>query len=133
MTSGQLGRGRHSHRAGTVAGAEQRLERRSGRQIALGRCAVRMRGIDRLGVTAEVLENPFNDRGRLDAGNDPQTAAALPAGLDVDGEHPPEALRPVHRPLPIGGRCLDALVGSGAAGAGRSFAAETELDFFDQG
>jgi len=37
-----------------------------------------MRGIDGLGVAAEVLENPFNDRRRLDAGDDaaPRSLAA---------------------------------------------------------
>jgi hypothetical protein len=33
-----------------------------------GRRAARVRRIDRLGVAAEVLENPSDDRGRLDAG-----------------------------------------------------------------
>lgn len=39
------------------------------------------------GRTAEVPEDPFNERRLLDAGDDAQPAAALPAGLDVDGEH----------------------------------------------
>ena len=98
-------------RRGTVAG----VERRSARPVARRRCAARMRRIDGPGITAEVLENPFNDRRRLDAGDDTQAAAALAAGLDVDGEHPLEALRPGHRPLPIGGRCLGTLSGSGGA------------------
>jgi hypothetical protein len=53
-----------------------------------------MRRIDGPGITAEVLENPFNDRWRLDAGDDAQPAAALAAGLDINREHPLEALRP---------------------------------------
>jgi hypothetical protein len=70
-----------------------------------------MRRIDGLGITAEVLENPFNDCWRLNAGDDVQDAlvprsvwmresgdtqvpAALPAGLHVNGEHPLEALCP---------------------------------------
>ena len=66
------------------------------------------------GITAEVLENhPFDDRRRLDAGDDTQAVAPLAAGFDVDGEHPLEALRPGHRPLPAGGRCLGTLGGSG--------------------
>ncbi len=52
-----------------------------------------MCGIDGLGVATEMLENPFNDCRRLDTGDDPQAAAALPAGLDINGEHPLEALR----------------------------------------
>ena len=50
--------------------------------------------IDAPGIAAKVLENPFNDRRRLDAYDDTQAAAALPAGLDIDSEHPPEALCP---------------------------------------
>jgi len=68
-----------------------------------------MRGIDGLGVATEVLEDPFNDGWRLDAGDDPEPAAALPAGLDVDGEHPLEALRPGEAPLAVGGRWFAAL------------------------
>lgn len=60
-------------------GAVERVERRSGRQIALGRCAARVGWIDGRGVAAEVFENPFDDGGRLDAGDDAQPAAALPA------------------------------------------------------
>ena len=50
--------------------------------------------IDAPGIAAKVLENPFNDRRRLDAGNDTQATAALPAGLDIDSEHPLQALCP---------------------------------------
>ena len=63
-----------------------------------------MRRIVGPGFTDEALENPFHDRRRPAAGDDTQAAAALAAGLDVGGEHPLEALRPGHRPLPAGGR-----------------------------
>ena len=53
-----------------------------------------MRRIDCPGSTAKVFENPFNNRWRLDAGDDTQMSAALLAGLDVNGEHPLEALCP---------------------------------------
>ena len=43
---------------------------------------------NRLSVATQVRENPFNDSWRLDAGDDAQLPAALPAGLDIDGEHP---------------------------------------------
>ncbi len=36
-----------------------------------------MRRIDGPGIAAEALENPFNDRRRLDAGNDTLAADAL--------------------------------------------------------
>lgn len=52
-----------------------------------------MCGIDRSGITAEGLEHPFNDCRLLDAGDDPQPAAAVPAGLDIDGKNASEALR----------------------------------------
>jgi hypothetical protein len=48
------------------------------------RCAAGMCWIKGLGVAAKVPEYPVNSRGRLDAGDDTQPAAALPAGLDVD-------------------------------------------------
>lgn len=38
-------------------------------------------------ITAEVLENPIDDCGLLDAGDDRQATAALRAGLDIDSEH----------------------------------------------
>lgn len=38
--------------------------------------------IDSLSITAEVLENPLDDCGLLDAGDDPQVLTALSAGLD---------------------------------------------------
>jgi hypothetical protein len=72
-----------------------------------------------IGVAAEVLENPRDDGGRLDAGDDAQPAAAALAGLDPDGENPLAALRPRQGSLPVAGPCLAALVGSGG-GAVRS-------------
>jgi len=77
-----------------------------------------MRGIDGLDVAAEVLKNPRDDGGCLDAGDDAQPATAAPAGLDLDGERPLEALRPGQGSLPVGGRYLAVLVGSGGAGLG---------------
>ena len=53
-----------------------------------------MRRIDGAGRTAEVSEDPFNERRLLDAGDDALPAAAVPAGLDVNGEHALEALHP---------------------------------------
>jgi len=53
-----------------------------------------VRRIDGAGRTAEVPEDPFNERRLLDAGDDAQPAAAVPAGLDVNGEHALEALHP---------------------------------------
>jgi hypothetical protein len=50
--------------------------------------------IDGAGRTAEVPEDPFNERRMLDAADDAQPAAAWPAGLEIDGEHALEALRP---------------------------------------
>jgi len=72
-----------------------------------------MRRIDGLGVPAEVRENPLDRCGLLDAGDDPQPAAAVPAGLDVDGEYPLEALRPCQGPLLVGDGCLALTAGSG--------------------
>lgn len=80
-----------------------------------------MRRIDGLCVPAEVLKNPLDHRRILDAGDDPQPPAAAPAELDVDGEHPLEALRPGQSPLSVGGQWLAArlsLVGGGGASAG---------------
>jgi hypothetical protein len=45
------------------------------------------------GLMVEVLENPFNACWCLNADDDSQVPAALPAGLDVDGEHPLQAWR----------------------------------------
>lgn len=48
--------------------------------------------IDGFGITAEMVQNPLDHCGLLDAGDDMQVAAALLASLDVDGEYPLEAL-----------------------------------------
>jgi len=77
-----------------------------------------MRRIGGLGVPAEVLENPLDHRLILNAGDHAQPPAAAPASLDLDGEHPLEALRPCQGPLSVGGRCLAALAGSGGASLG---------------
>src|SRR5690606_20548878 len=94
-------------------------EERSERQIALRQRTARMHQIDGLGVPAEVRENPLDRCGLLDAGDDPQPAAAAPAGLDVDGEYPLEALRPCQGPLLVGDGCL-ALTDYGGAGSGHN-------------
>jgi len=52
-----------------------------------------MRRIDELRSVAEVFQNPLNHCGFLDAGDHPQLPATAAAGLDVNGEHPLEALR----------------------------------------
>jgi hypothetical protein len=67
-----------------VARVVTSMTERSDQAIALRRRAARMRRIDGPGITAEVLENPFNDRRRLNAGDDAQVPAALPAGLDSE-------------------------------------------------
>jgi hypothetical protein len=41
---------------------------------------------------AEMVQNPLDDYGFLDAGDHPQLPAALAAGLNVDSEYPLEAL-----------------------------------------
>ena len=69
--------------------------KRSDSAIALWRCAARRRRIDALGITAEMLENPFDDCQCPDAGDDTQVPAALPAGFDVDGKYALEALYPI--------------------------------------
>ena len=66
--------------------------KRSDQAIALRRRSARMRRIDRLRSVAEMVQNPLDDRGLLDAGDDAQAATALLAGLDVNLEHPLEAL-----------------------------------------
>ena len=48
-------------RPGTTARVVTNMTKRSFQAIALWRCAARTRRIDGLGITAEVLENPFND------------------------------------------------------------------------
>ena len=79
---------------------------RSDRAIALRWRPARMCWIDGLSIMAEVLENPLDDGGFLDTGDHPQLPAAVSAGLNGDGKHPLEPLRPAHRPLPIDGRWL---------------------------
>jgi hypothetical protein len=100
--------------------------------------------IDGAGRTAEVPEDPLHERRLLDAGDDAQLAAAVPAGVighipvpdrfaaafgranrqscrlvDVDGEHALEALRPGAAPLAVGGRCRPVRAGRvGRGGAG---------------
>ena len=66
----------------TMARVVTNMTRRSGQAIALWRCTARMRRIDGLGITAKVLENPFDDCWRLNAGDHPQLPAALSASLD---------------------------------------------------
>jgi len=41
-----------------------------------------------------MFQNPLDDGGLLDAGDDTQVPTALPAGLDINCEHPREALCP---------------------------------------
>ena len=79
-----------------------------------------MRRIDRHGLPAKVLENPLDDRRRFDAGDDAQPAAALAAGLNVDGEHPLEALGPGHPPLPTCDRCFGTFSDGRTAGGGHN-------------
>ena len=50
--------------------------------------------IDGLRRVAERVQNPLDDCGLLNAGDDTQVPTALPAGLDINGEHPLEALCP---------------------------------------
>ena len=54
----------------------------------------RMCRIDGLRSMAEMFKNPLDDGGLLNAGDHPQLPAALSAGLDINGEHPLEALCP---------------------------------------
>jgi len=56
--------------------------KRSDQAIALRRRSARMRRINGLLSVAEMVQNPFNDCWRLDAGDDTQMSAALLAGLD---------------------------------------------------
>ncbi|NNE34238.1 MAG: hypothetical protein HKN13_03315 [Rhodothermales bacterium] len=53
-----------------------------------------MSRIDGLHNMAEMFQNPLDDGGLLDAGDDAQAAAALLAGLDINCEHSLEALCP---------------------------------------
>ena len=72
--------------AGMASGSEQ--------PIVLGRRPARMCRIDGLRRMAEMIQNPLDHCGFLDAGDHPQLPAALSAGLNVYGEYPLKALRP---------------------------------------
>ena len=61
----------------------------------------------------QVCEDLIDDVGILDAGDDPHRPAAGRAGLDVDPEHPLEALRPGHRGTAFGRRRLLRIRGPG--------------------
>ena len=50
--------------------------------------------IDGIRSVAEMVQNPLDDSGLLNAGDDAQAATALLAGLDVNREYPLEALCP---------------------------------------
>ena len=56
---------------------------------------VTLRRIGGFRSVAEVLQNPLNHRGFLDAGDHPQLPATSATGLNVNGEHPLAALRQV--------------------------------------
>jgi len=60
--------------------------KRSDQAIALRRRSARMRRINGLRSVAEMVQNPLDDCGFLDAGGHPQRPAALPAGLDINGD-----------------------------------------------
>ena len=68
-----------------------RMTKRSEQKIRLGRRTARMGRIGRLTVAAEGLENPFDDRWILDAGNDLELPATTTAHLDVDRKNTFEA------------------------------------------
>jgi hypothetical protein len=68
------------------------MTKRSDQQIALGRCPTRMGRIGRRYIASEVLQYPLDDGWILDARNHPQLPAAASADLDVDREHPLQAL-----------------------------------------
>lgn len=93
-------------RPGTMAQAVHSVQTCSEQPIPLRRRAARMRRIGRLGVAPEVRENSLDDRRFLDARDHPQRPAAAPAGLDVDGKHPLQTLRPAQRLLPSARRGL---------------------------
>jgi hypothetical protein len=96
----------------TVGRVVMNVTKRSDQAIALRRCPARTRWIDGLCSVAEIFQNSLDDCGFLDAGDDAQPTAALAAGLDVDVEHPLEALCSGHRLLSASGRGLAALGGS---------------------
>ena len=111
---------RPSRRGGRSARASARD---SDQPIRPGWRATRMRRINRLTVATEVDENPLDHRRFLDAGNDAQASTAVPAGLNVNSEHPLEALGPGQGPLPGGGRCLARFARSGGTGSGHNLRA----------
>jgi len=99
---GNAGGSRHQStpaRPCKVARVVMNNSQRSDQAIALRRRAARMRRIDGLRRMAEMVQNPLDDGGFLDAGDDTQVPTALPAGLDINREYSLEALCPCHRPL----------------------------------
>ena len=58
--------------------------KRSDQAVALRRRAAWMYQIDGLRRLAEMVQNPLDDGGLLDAGDHPQLPAAVLAGLNVD-------------------------------------------------
>ena len=67
----------------TVARVVMDRTERSVQAIAPRRRSARMRRIDGLRSVAEMLQNPLDDCGFLDAGDHPQLPAALPNGHGV--------------------------------------------------
>ena len=59
------------------------------------------------GVPGEVREDLVDARRVFDAGNEPDGAAARPAGLDIDVEHP------LHQKQTLKYLCLNGRSGSG--------------------
>ena len=81
----------------TVARVVKNRTKRSDEAIARRRRSARMARmcrIDGIRSVAEMVQNPLDDCGLLNAGDHPQSPAALSAGLNVDSEHPLEALCP---------------------------------------
>ena len=72
----------------TVARVVMNRTQWSDQAIALRRRSARMCRIDGLRSMAEMFQNPLNHCGLLDAGDDTQVPTALPAGLDINREHP---------------------------------------------
>jgi hypothetical protein len=107
-------------RSRTLARVVTSMTKRSGEVIARRRRAARMRRIDGYCGAAKVLENPIDDGWCLNAGDDMQVPAVLPAGRNINSEHPPEALCPSHCPLPVAERFLATFSGSGGVSAGHN-------------
>ena len=78
----------------TLARVVMNRTKRSDQAIILRRRSARMRRIDGFRRMAEMVQNPLDDGGFLDAGDDAQVPTALPAGLDINGEYSLEALCP---------------------------------------